>query len=329
MNKPEISVVIPTRDRARRLERTLAGALDQRGVDLEVIVVDDGSTDPVACANDPRIRVVRHVRSRGVATARNRGIAEARGKWVAFLDDDDLWAPTKLRTQLCAAKRAKASFVFGAGVMVDERLRVLRVVPPPEPDRLRERLSSLNAIPFGCSNVVACTELVRRVGGFDEQLSQLADWDLWHQLVSAGRAAATSEVVVAYVVHPENMLLTQEADVRREFDYFTAKVALRAGEGTVIDPARFSRWVAGGHLRAGRRRRAAGELLTSGLAQRDLGNVLRGLAAPLGEWGMVAYWRLRNTRTPAPSWLELYRADRRLARAVPPPDGSSSRPGGT
>ncbi len=102
----DVSVIIPTRNRRQLLELTLRSVLWQRDVDFEVIVVDDGCTDDtpqmLRDLRDPRIRTVRHERSQGVSAARNHGIAEARGEWVAFLDDDDLWAPDKLTQQLDA-----------------------------------------------------------------------------------------------------------------------------------------------------------------------------------------------------------------------------------
>src|SRR4051794_9011163 len=101
---PEVSVVIPTRDRRHLLETTLAAALNQREVDYEVIVVDDGSGDgtatELAAIGDPRLRVLRNGASQGVSAARNRAIAEARAPWIAFLDDDDVWSPELLRRQL-------------------------------------------------------------------------------------------------------------------------------------------------------------------------------------------------------------------------------------
>ena len=80
------------------------------GVDFEVIVVDEASTDDtlrvIASLGDSRIRVIRHSRAQGVSAARNRGVAEARGAWIAFLDDDDLWAPTNWRSSSVPPVRA-------------------------------------------------------------------------------------------------------------------------------------------------------------------------------------------------------------------------------
>ena len=101
-----VSVIIPTHDRCERLRLALRSALAQRGVDVEVIVVDDGSSDGtrafVEGLKDPRVRLVHNEVAMGESGARNRGISEAGRAWVAFLDDDDLWAPDKLASQLDA-----------------------------------------------------------------------------------------------------------------------------------------------------------------------------------------------------------------------------------
>src|SRR6476620_10544907 len=99
---PLVSVVVPNHNRARLLSRTLQSILAQQMGDLEVAVVDNGSTADtasVAAAADPRVVVLRNEAPAGVSAARNRGIAAARGAWLAFCDDDDLWSPEKLAHQ--------------------------------------------------------------------------------------------------------------------------------------------------------------------------------------------------------------------------------------
>ena len=94
------TVVIPTRNRPDLLCLTLTSVLRQRDVDLQVIVVDDGSTEDtagvVSRSGDHRVRVLRQATSKGVSTARNVGLSEVTTEWVAFCDDDDLWSPDKL-----------------------------------------------------------------------------------------------------------------------------------------------------------------------------------------------------------------------------------------
>ena len=89
----------------------MLSALRQRGVDVEVIVVDDASTDDTAHVvsrlGDRRVRLLRQASNGGVSATRNRGIEEAGGEWISFLDDDDLWAPEKLVLQLKAAQELR------------------------------------------------------------------------------------------------------------------------------------------------------------------------------------------------------------------------------
>ncbi len=115
MNKqPLTSVVIPAYNAELFLERTLRSALRQTHSNLEVIVVDDGSTDKTraiaeAVAMDDRVRII-SAPNGGVAKARNIGIAEANGEFVAFLDADDLWHPTKIELQLAAMSRRSGDY---------------------------------------------------------------------------------------------------------------------------------------------------------------------------------------------------------------------------
>ncbi len=102
-----MTVVVPTHNRPQLLLRTLATVLHQEDVPVEVVVVDDGgaarATDAIAAQGLTGVRVIRHERSKGVSAARNAGLATVRTPWVAFVDDDDLWAPRHLRTLLGGA----------------------------------------------------------------------------------------------------------------------------------------------------------------------------------------------------------------------------------
>jgi glycosyltransferase involved in cell wall biosynthesis len=307
---PEVSVIVPTRDRWPLLEVTLQGALGQERTELEVVVVDDGSQDDtprrLSEIRDPRVRVVRHERPRGVAGARNQGIAAARGKWVAFLDDDDLWSPRKLRAQLDAAHEQEAGFAYCAAVVVDEGAAPFYSPPLTDPAKLARDLLRVNVMPGGSSNVIARTELVRSLGGFDEQLEQLADWDLWIRLAQVARAAACPEVLVAYVEHPRNMLLVHEPDVARELELLVAKHA-GADPPVRLEPDRlhFARWRARGHGRAGRRRKAFQLYMRVALRHRTLSDVLR--AVRVLALGPRAHPRSARVPIPTPEWLDLYR----------------------
>lgn len=315
-------MVIPTRDRWHLLSTAaLPSALCQEAVELELIIVDDGSRDEtprrLADVTDGRLRVLRHERPLGVAQARNAGIAAADGAWVAFLDDDDLWSPRKLRRQLDAVAEAGASFVYTDGAAVDSQRRCLFSVESPDPERVGEELLRWNVMWGGSSNVMARTELVRTLGGFDEHLFQLADWDLWIRLALAGRAASCTDVLVAYSIHERNMLLTDRRDVFPEMDYLVDKHRDSSEAfGIDFDRALFSRWVAVGHRRAGRRLQATHTYLDGARRYGDLGAVPRAFGSLLGEPAVRLFKRLTGGKqhraggqpsADEPAWLARYR----------------------
>jgi glycosyltransferase involved in cell wall biosynthesis len=270
--------------------------LRQRGAELEVVIVDDGSSDEtaerLAALGDRRVRPIRLETRRHVAATRNAGIAAAKGEWIAFLDDDDLWAPNKLRAQLGAAAARQADFAWCSGLVVDARCSILETWPAREPDEILRLLLRGNWMPAGASNVIARGELVRELGGFDEELRHFADWDLWIRLAAAGRGAACPDPLVAYVRHSRNMILSDPRGVVRELRALAAKhraAADRYGvrpDRVLPDQAGVFRWLGASQARAGRRSRAAAYYLRAGLERSPYGRrrTLRDAArALLGE----------------------------------------------
>ncbi len=205
MTAPQVSVVVPTHNRHGLLALTLQTVLWQQDVELEAIVVDDGSTDgtseSVEGLGDRRVRLVRHETPQGVSAARNHGIDAARGEWIAFLDDDDLWAPNKLAMQLQVAVGSKTTWSYAGAVKIDERQRIIGGRPPPSPAMLMARLRSWNLVPGGCSGVIAARDALASAGHFDERLVNLADWDLWIRLGRTGQPACAPDPLVGYRFH--------------------------------------------------------------------------------------------------------------------------------
>jgi len=247
---PEVSVVIPTRSRSRMLAVALRSALSQRDADLEVIVVDDGSTDDteamVAAMSDPRVHLIRDEVSGGVSAARNRGIAAAVGEWVAFLDDDDVWAPDKVVRQLDAATAAGRKWVYAGDVNVDSNLRILDGASPPPPDEVVASLQRFNAVPSGASNVVVRADLLAAAGNFDPQLTTNEDWDMWIRLASYGAPAWVCRPLVAYRIHSGNAALDPTPMI-------TEPEVIATRYGLAIDRAGNYRRAAWACLRRGRR----------------------------------------------------------------------------
>jgi glycosyltransferase involved in cell wall biosynthesis len=180
---PLVSVVIATHDMGRFLGTAVDSVLGQDYASLEVIVVDDGSTDDTprvleAYAGDPRVKVIRQERLGQTAT-KNRGLREARGTYIGFCDADDAWLPDKLSRQVPAFDAAgRIAVVYGDIICVDENEQV---VPIPSMRRHSGRITRELLI----DNFVAWpTVLVRRdvlleMGGFDESLTMAIDYDLW------------------------------------------------------------------------------------------------------------------------------------------------------
>ncbi len=294
--------MVPTRQRPTMLATAVRSALAQRGVDLEVIIVDDASRDAHSgdhLANDPRVRFGRHEHRRGVGAARNTGIASARGDWIALLDDDDAWAPDKLARQLAAARASNRQWAYAGHVETDAGLRVLGGQPPPEAEQVTADLRHHNAVPAGASNVLVAASLLATVGGFDESLTTHEDWDLWLRLANAGLPARVAEPLVALRLHDANASL-QMATMLAELPRIAERHQIP------VDRPAHLRWAAWTALHGGRRAQAvrwylravaAGDAASAGRAV--LAAAVPRLAARRVESRRPSSWAMA-----AEAWLE-------------------------
>jgi glycosyltransferase involved in cell wall biosynthesis len=305
---PDVSVVVPTKDRPTLLSATLRSVCRQQGVSIEVVVVDDGSDNVesvesvVAELNDSRVRIVRHAFPEGVSAARNRGLAATTGTWVAFCDDDDLWAPDKILRQLRALNLSGSSWVYTGAVDINRRSAVTKGSPPPTPDTVVADLPKFNVIPGGCSGVLAARKALVQVGAFDAELGPCADWDLWLKLLRFGPPACVPEALVGYRLHPANMSLNEE---RMVSDFSV----LRARYGT-MNEATFRRYLFWWSLRSQRRRaafrhwfaaaRARDRIFPVRLLGSDLMYLLRNSAKVLLSRTRYGRWSLGRPSADAP-----------------------------
>jgi glycosyltransferase involved in cell wall biosynthesis len=295
----DATVVVPTHDRSGWLRQTLRSVLWQEDVTLEVLVIDDGSSDDTAgaveTAGDARVRVIRHDAPQGVSASRNHGAAEARGEWLAFVDDDDVWAPRKLARQLAAAEDAGRSWAYTGCVNVDAELRLVGGRPPPPPDEVARRVFRANVVPGGGSNVVVRRATFERVGPFSLDLRNTEDWEMWIRLARHGPPAWVPEPLLGYRVHAANASL----DVAVVLE---GVELIERRHGIEVDRGVLHRWIGESCLRSGRRAEALKHLaLAAGAGQ--AGNVGRDLAA-------IARRRIRRvgggTDEPlaSPSWTD-------------------------
>jgi hypothetical protein len=195
-----VSVIIPTHDRPRLLPQAVASAR-AAGTDVEVVVVDDASTDETAavCRRLEGIRYVRLERNLRVAGARNAGLRASDREYVSFLDDDDRRLPKSLDLQLAALEaRPEAAMVYGQALLADQRgAPTGRLYPAdcPQGD-IFWQLVGRNFIP--CGSAVFRRSCLERVGLLDEGAPGLDDWDLWIRVAELYAVIAVAQPVVVW-----------------------------------------------------------------------------------------------------------------------------------
>ena len=248
-----MSVILPTYNRADTVGRAIQSVLAQTFTDLELIVVDDGSTDNtdgvLAGFADPRLRVVRNTVNRGVSAARNKGIGASRGHFIAFQDSDDLWRPHKLERQVdVLAQAGDGVGVVGCGWQLQGARRTTTTLPTLRGDIYKEILAD-RAPGLGTPML-----LVRRIADgqpmFDESLPALEERDFKLQYARRFGFDFVDDVLVDvqrgradHVANPRNALVSYERyiekyamdldrwrDIRAYYHWQAGREAVKSGE---------------------------------------------------------------------------------------------------
>jgi glycosyltransferase involved in cell wall biosynthesis len=286
LNAPRVDVVIPTRNRRSLVFVSIGDALHQEGVEVRCIVVDDGSTDSTAAAiegeADPRVVLVSHPERRGVSASRNTGMLHSRAPWVAFLDDDDRWAPTKLSAQLAALEAESGARWAATGcVVTDATLHVTGAQAlPGGGGEILVRLLIDCFIPAGGSSVLAARSLLDEAGAFDTQLGAVEDWDYWLRLARLSPIAYVHSPLVAYRRWPGNTSGNTALMERYRNEF---KLRYEAERG--VDPMaakqdlRWAQWMARSALQDGRRLEAARRYIQVAWASRSVGQLIYAAAS--------------------------------------------------
>lgn len=182
---PLVSVVMPAYNASRFLRQAVDSVLAQTYANLELIIVDDCSTDDTLqimqdyAARDSRVRIIAGETNQGVARVRNRGIQEARGAYIALLDSDDVWAETKLEKQLACVRETHADIVYCSFDLVDEqgvRLNKPFIVPVHT-----DYDSMLVRCVFTCSTILSDAKLLKAHPFRPEYYHE--DFVLWMELL--------------------------------------------------------------------------------------------------------------------------------------------------
>ncbi|HTS19124.1 MAG TPA: glycosyltransferase family A protein [Verrucomicrobiae bacterium] len=211
MTPPLVSVVIPTYNYGRYIGETIDSALSQTHSPLEIIVVDDGSTDDTQARVSTfadRIRYI-HQQNRGLSAARNKGIQEARGEFIALLDSDDLWLPDKLQRQVAhALQHPDTGLVATERFAIDETgRRIDHDVQACARDGFHNLTMRdlLELAAFSPSSVMIRKEALKLIGGFNETIMGTEDLEMWVRIAAQFPVARLDAALTAQRFHATSM----------------------------------------------------------------------------------------------------------------------------
>lgn len=222
-----VSVIIPCYNAASYLNDTIASALKQSYPNLEVIVVDDGSTDSSpqiidSFSRHPNFVSLKQINS-GVSAARNRGIQHAKGEFIAFLDADDWMYPENISRKVDALANTQADVVYSRVEVCDERLKPEFIAEGADSANFENEVFYFVPSPIHSpSSAVVKRAALDEVGFFDTNLSTSADLDMWIRLSFRHRFARVNEPLVKYRLVPGSMNTNIAVQIR-DMEYIFSK----------------------------------------------------------------------------------------------------------
>ena len=239
---PLVSVVIPSYNRAQYIAETIDSVLGQTHRNVEVIIIDDGSTDTTDEVVKPYLSQVKYIRQENAerGASRNHGLRVAMGEYISFLDSDDVWLPTKLEHDLKIFNRMpNVGLVCSNAVQIDASGKQLRLLTPRAySGQVTDRLIENNFILMATHLVKA--EAVRELDGFREEreLSGSEDWELWVRLSTAVDFYHSNEVTAKIRTHDANTMgdadgmnrsMSYALDIMESSDYLSTFQRSRLG----------------------------------------------------------------------------------------------------
>ena len=223
----DVSVILPVYNREQSVARAIRSVLSQTRTPIELIVVDDGSTDGTRKVLDSfgsQITVIEQSHA-GAYAARNRGLRHAQGELIAFIDSDDVWLPDRLASQMPLMERPEVGLVFGDVVHVrpgQERRRVTSFqIAPPRRGRAAAQFAWCNFVPT--STVLVRRRCLDEAGGFSEEVPLSCDYLMWFRIALRHELDFVERVVAEYTLSPDSI----SADLGRSIE---ARIQLFSGE---------------------------------------------------------------------------------------------------
>ncbi|MDO9547944.1 MAG: glycosyltransferase [Candidatus Marinimicrobia bacterium] len=207
-DKPLVSIIIPTYNRARYLRQSIESALSQDYTNFELIVVDNGSTDntpEILASFGNKIKCLKEEK-RGTSASRNKGLRAAQGEFIAFLDDDDFYLPGKISISVKKMLEDRSvSLVYTDYIRVDSEGHQTKTIRNNHSQSEKFLWAFLKGFGILPSTTLLRKECLERSGYFDETLQYATDSDLWFRLLIAGYCFGhIPELLTAYRWHPGN-----------------------------------------------------------------------------------------------------------------------------
>lgn len=230
LKMPLVSVVVPTYNREATIRRSLISVLSQTYTNLELIVVDDGSTDAtvniVSDLDDSRVRYISTGGRKGACFARNLGVQKANGKLIAFQDSDDIWLPHKLAIQINQLMSSNAKAVFSRFVRVSESALTCELYPDiktnseftlfkPGYDYVNKGHLRKNTL--STQTLLIYKDVFSELGGFDVKLPRFQDWDFSIRLFERYQVGFVREPLVNVYIQSDSLTKNFKAGIEARF----------------------------------------------------------------------------------------------------------------
>jgi glycosyltransferase involved in cell wall biosynthesis len=215
---PLVSVIIPTYNRAKLVSRAVESVLAQTYKNIEVIVIDNGSTDETVSLLAPKLKQIIFIMEshKGVSRARNIGIKQSKGEFLAFLDSDDEWLPDKIERQLLLFRNPNVLSVYCNAYYVDDKGDILLIKKGRYRGNILRHLLTDNVVSGSASAIILRRSCFDKVAAFREDLETREDWDLWLRLAFHFYFDYVPVPLVKIRVHSGNISNTQLTENSRQ-----------------------------------------------------------------------------------------------------------------
>ena len=210
MNKPMVSIIMPTYNRPEFLRKSIGSVLGQSYPNFELIVVNDGGVDVKSVISEYRDKRIKYVSkgNGGLSSALNEGVRKATGKYIAYLDDDDLWGSNHLEVTVEELERGEVDAVYTICNRITPAGDVIAVYN----DRFNSEILTIERNFITTCSIVHKAGLITKMGMFDESLATHMDWDMWKKFVKNGVNFKHLTIQTCYYVEHGNNMLGSNVD---------------------------------------------------------------------------------------------------------------------